>query len=118
MRLRQGLLAVTVLATALTASGCKHVLVPKPGDATVRVYMDEEIYTDTLDLQKKIQDPTMAKVMPFMNHMMAMARTEGRDVDGDTRVKIISSGAKGSVVEVLEGKYIGYRGFVPKENLR
>jgi hypothetical protein len=118
MRLRQAFLAVTVLATALAASGCKHVLVPDPGNPTVSVYEDEEIYTDTLNLEKQAQDPTMQKVLYFINRMLAMAKTERREVDGDTRVKIISSDAKGSVVEVLEGKYLGYQGFVPKENLR
>ncbi len=118
MRLRQALLAVAVLATALAAYGCKHVLIPSPGDPTVRVYMDEEIYGDVLDLQKKLKDPKMASTLYFINRMLAMAKTEGRDVDGDTRVKIISSDDKGSVVEILEGKYVGYQGFVPKENLR
>ena len=119
MRLRNLWIGVILLATALAASGCEHRLIPNSGDKVVRVYEREEVYDAILEINGKLADPNFyPAAKPTLTMILAGAEKQSRDVDGGTRVKVLSSDSKGSKVEVLEGVYIGFKGFVLAKNLR
>jgi hypothetical protein len=120
MRIGTLSLATIALVVALATSGCTHRLIPYQGNKAVKVYQDEDVYKAATNIRKQLSDPsTTAGARPYLGILLGLAeKSEARDIDGGTRVKIISSDEQGSNIEVLEGPYIGYKGFVPKDNLR
>ncbi len=122
MRLEKLGLGAVALLIALAACGCGHRLVASQGDKAVKVYDSEGIYESARNLRKQLEEPKLGQLealRPQMSWLLSMAETrEARDIDDGTRVKIIARSAAGAQIEVLEGAKKGYRGFVPKENLR
>jgi hypothetical protein len=119
MRNRRFLLGASALVIALAISGCSHNLVADQGAKTVTVFMDEDVYKALLDTRQRIEDPNYnAGAKKYLQIAVGLAYREGKTIDGGTKVKILSSDSLGSLVEVEEGPYLGYKGFVPKENLR
>jgi len=119
MKIRRFSLGASALMIAFAVSGCTHRLLPKSGAKTVKVYQDEDIYKGILEVTGQVNDPKVdPNVKKYLKIALGIAYSESRDVDGGTRVKITSSDSIGYSVEVDEGVYFGYKGFVPKENLR
>jgi hypothetical protein len=119
MKIRRFSLGASALVIAFAVSGCTHRLLPNQGDSTARVYQSEDIYKAIQEDIQQLGDPKVdPNVKKYLGMIIGLAHGESRDIDGGTQVKIISSDADGYLVEVQEGKYLGYRGFVAKANLR
>jgi hypothetical protein len=119
MKNRRFLLGTGALVIALVVSGCTHRLLPDQGDRAVRVYQDEDVYKAIQEDLDKIRDPKVdPNVKKYLGMVVGLAGGESRDVDGGTKVKITSSDDIGYMIEVEEGQYLGYKGFIVKANLR
>ena len=118
MSIRRFNTAIVISVIVLGVSGCSHRLVADPGQHSVRVYQDEEVYNTTLHIQRALKEESMTQAQRgFIGMVAGVARTEARDADDGTRVAVISQDSAGSQVELLEGPNKGYKGFVPRENL-
>ncbi len=110
---------IAILAITLAVSGCNHRLVAGDGQPTVKVYQSEDIYNAALHIKRALgihqKTDGAEKFVAWMN---AMAEHESKEIDSETRVKIVSRDAVGASVELLEGPDKGYKGFVPLGNLR
>jgi len=100
--------AVVVLA-AIAIAACGHKLIA-PGDShTVKVYPDEETYEKIKEL--KNQSGPMAMFGGIGESIAA------KEVDNNTPIRVISSDAEGSQIEITDGPNKGLQGFAPKENV-
>ncbi|MFZ0890248.1 MAG: hypothetical protein WA005_17550 [Candidatus Binataceae bacterium] len=112
-------LSVAVLVIALGACGCSHRLVAGRDEHTVKVYQNEEIYKAALDIRRAMKGPMTDGQRSFVSMLDGMVRGgESKDAEQATRVRIIARDSVGARVELLEGPFKGYQGFVPKQNLR
>jgi len=119
MKIRRFSLGASALMIALTVAGCTHRLVADPGQKTVTVFEDEDVYKAMLDTKQRIEDPNYnPAAKKYLSIALGFAFKEARNIDGGTKVKVLSSDSLGYAVEVEEGPYLGYKGFVPKEHLR
>ncbi len=119
MKIHRFSLGASALMIAFAVSGCTHRLVPDQGDRTVRVYQDEDVYKGVQEDLERLRDPKLdPNVRTDLSIIVNLAGTESREIEGGTPVKITSSDANGYSIEVEEGQYLGYKGFVPKANLR
>jgi hypothetical protein len=111
-------IAIAISVMAFATSGCSHRLSADPGRSSVRVYQDEEIYNATLDIRRAMKGQMTQEQRGFVGLVARVAQTEGKDADDGTRVVVVSQDIAGAEVELLEGPDKGYKGFVPRENLR
>ena len=110
---------VAVLVIALGACGCSHRLVAGTNEHTVRVYQNEEIYKAAVDIQKAMKGPMTDGQRGFVSMLNSIVRGgESKEAQDATRVRIIATDSVGARVELLEGRFKGYQGFVPKQNLQ
>ncbi len=109
MRLsRRSLLAAAGLMV-LALGGCRHRLVARGGEHTVKVYSDEASYEKVKEM--KTQGGAMGMLGGLGENFMA------KQLDNHTPVRIISSDSEGDQIEVLDGPSKGMQGFVAKENI-
>jgi len=118
MRTR-GWVTIAILLITLAVPGCSHRLVAGDGQSTVKVYQSEDVYNAAVHIQRAMgihqKTEGAEKFVGFLN---ALAEQESKDIESETRVKIVSRDAVGASVELLEGPDKGYKGFVPLGNLR
>ncbi len=117
MRTR-GWVTIAVLLITLAVSGCSHRLVAGDGQATVKVYQNEDVYNAAVHIKRALGIQKTDGAEKFAAFLNMLAEHESKDVESETRVKIVSSDAVGASVELLEGPDKGYKGFVPRGNLR
>jgi hypothetical protein len=104
------LLSATIAAAALLVlAGCSHKLVATEGQTQVAIYPDEDTYKKLA--QMKAQGG-VAGMLGGVGENLAAGK-----LDNETPVKILSSDALGSQIEVTEGPSKGMKGFVPKANV-
>ena len=121
MKANRFAITAAALVIALAASGCGHRLVVKEGEKTVKVYESEDVYHAAIDIKHAVNSkgPIPAPQRNFIRMLDQMVEAgELKNCDDGAKVKIISTDADGSMVELLEGPDKGYQGFVPKENLK
>jgi len=116
MRTR-GRVTIAILLITLAVPGCSHHLVTGDGQRTVKVYKSEDVYNASVHIKRALGIQKTDGAEKFAAWLNAMAENEYKDIDSDTRVKVVSSDAAGANVEVLEGPNRDYKGFVPRENL-
>jgi hypothetical protein len=118
MSIRRFNAAIVISVTVFGVSGCSHRLIADNGQRSVRVYQDEEVYNSTLEIQRAMKGEMTQAQRGFIGMVAGVARTESREADDGTSVAVISQDSAGWQVELLEGPDRGYKGFVPRGNLR
>ena len=103
-------IAVVAILALLVISGCSHQLVPNPGEHTIRVYPDEATFQKVKDFKKQ------AGPLGALGDIGA--GLVSKDLPEGTPVKIVSSDADGSMIEVTDGPNKGVQGFVPTQNIK
>jgi hypothetical protein len=109
MRLSTLIICAAVIGAALALAGCGHKLVAHNGENTVAVYPDEETFMKLRDLKSK---GGIGGAIGGFGEGIAT-----KQVDNNTPVQILSSDDRGAEIEVLDGKFKGMKGFVPKDNV-
>jgi len=117
MRTR-GWVTIVVLVITLAVPGCSHRLVAGDGQPTVKVYQSEDVYNAAVHIKQATGIQKTDGAEKFVAFLNALAEHESKDIESETRVKIVSRDAVGASVELLEGPDKGYKGFVPQGNLR
>jgi hypothetical protein len=103
------MIGAAVIAMALAAAGCGHKLVASNGAQTVKVYPDEDTYHKVESMKTK--GGPVGMLGGLGENLLA------KDVAANTKVRIVSSDANGSQIEVLDGPDKGLKGFVAKANV-
>ena len=102
----RGILGIVLV---IGLAGCGHNLVAHNGETTVNVYPSKEQF-DKVESMKSQGGP-VAMLGGLGEGLLA------KKIDNDTAVQILSSDNNGAMVEVLDGRDKGFKGYVAKDNL-
>jgi hypothetical protein len=103
-------LGAMLLAGTLWLAGCGHKLVAHDGDTTVNVFPNKETFDKVTSM--KSQGGPAGMIGGLGESMMT------KKADDNTPVNILSSDDEGDMIEVLDGRDKGLRGYVSKDNVR
>ncbi len=109
MRTSTLIVCAAAIGASLAMLGCGHKLVAAKGERSVAVYPDEQTWTKLAQLKQQGGVPGM---LGGLGENFA-----AKKVDDSTPVRIISSDTQGSQIEVTDGPFRGFKGFVPRENV-
>ena len=100
-------------------AGCSHKLVVVKNQQKVKVYQSEQVYQAVVAVRRELEHTTDPGQRQFGISILSLGENRGaKDFDDGTRVRIVSRDELGAQIEVLEGSDKGYKGFVPKDNVR
>ncbi len=102
-------LKAALLGSLFIIAGCSHKLVGRGGETTVSVFPSKHDFDNLMSM--KSHGGAEGMVGGLGENFMA------KKVADNTPVKILSSDAEGSDIQVLEGPNAGLRGYVAKDNV-
>ena len=110
MKTAKRIAGTVLLAAMVILAGCGgHTLVAHNGDTTVNVFPNKDDFDKVTSM--KSQGGPAGMIGGIGESMMA------KQVDNGTPIKILSSDPEGDMIEILDGRDKGLRGYVSRDNV-